>query len=345
MNSRGRYRPLPGSLNGMNIGYITIPTGCERKDFIDTCMRRCKVMVYFDGGVFKQDVPITREALNNITFPDSPGELGSPVAVMSDRFTNASIVVGTLVNETETPSGYENTIQFRKTVNGVSCAVTIDPTNNHVSLDVQSKNEVSVDVNATGSENAKVNLYSTGSINVKGCKKVESTSYKEHIENLKNPELPKEKIDDEIYEIKHDLDQLSYKQVYGDDKITNSIMFDKDKFELVQNTSKQTITVSDDKIEIMFGEGNDTFRMTKDKIEILSGKLVEVNGGSNNEVIKIDDLTTKLNNLVTQVNAFISTYNTHIHPASPSPTGTTTMQGKTCDPFSKGDYADENFTH
>jgi hypothetical protein len=79
MNSRGKYRALANSLDGMNIGYITIPTGCERKDFIDTCMRRCKVMVYFDGGVFKQDVPITREALNNITFPDAPGELGSPV--------------------------------------------------------------------------------------------------------------------------------------------------------------------------------------------------------------------------------------------------------------------------
>lgn len=75
MNSRGKYRALANSLDGMNIGYITIPTGCERKDFIDTCMRRCKVMVYFDGGVFKQDVPITREALNNITFPDAPGEL------------------------------------------------------------------------------------------------------------------------------------------------------------------------------------------------------------------------------------------------------------------------------
>lgn len=287
MNSRGKYRVLANSLDGMNIGYITIPSGCERKDFIDTCMRRCKVMVYFDGGVFKQDVPITREALNNITFPDVPGELGSPVVVMSNRYTNASIVTGTLVNETETPSGYENTIQFRKIINGVSCAVTIDPTNNHISLDVQSKDEVSVDVNATGSEAAKINLYSTGSVNVKGCKKIESTSYKEHIENLKNPKLPKEKLDDEVYEIKHDLEQLSYKQIYGDDKITNSILFNKDKFELIQNTNKQTVTITDDKFEMTFGENNDFIRMTKDKIEIMSGKLVEINGGKNRGVLNI----------------------------------------------------------
>jgi len=78
------------------------------------------------------------------------------------------------------------------------------------------------------------------------------------------------------------------------------------------------------------------------------------NGGTQ-EMVKIDELTTKLNLLKTEVNAFITAYNAHVHPvptatalAIPPAVGTTAVTPASATPataFNKNDYKDTNILH
>lgn len=64
--SRERQSDSPYSVG---YGYIAIPSGVDRDDYIDTCFRRERVTVITDlGGVFN-DCYITSDALQRISFP------------------------------------------------------------------------------------------------------------------------------------------------------------------------------------------------------------------------------------------------------------------------------------
>lgn len=80
---------------------------------------------------------------------------------------------------------------------------------------------------------------------------------------------------------------------------------------------------------------------------------VEFNSGKNEGLIKIKDLTDKLNQLVDEVNALKDMFNSHTH--SVSTTGTPTAQEGTAAPvvskanaatkFNRSDYEDDHITH
>lgn len=80
---------------------------------------------------------------------------------------------------------------------------------------------------------------------------------------------------------------------------------------------------------------------------------VEFNSGNNEGLIKIKDLTDKLNQLVDEVNALKDMFNNHTH--SVSTTGTPTAQEGTAAPvvskanaatkFNRSDYEDDHITH
>ena len=68
--------------------------------------------------------------------------------------------------------------------------------------------------------------------------------------------------------------------------------------------------------KVVFIVGDYTLQMTS------AG--VQFNGGSLGGLVKVIDLTAKLNNLENKVNALITAYNGHIHPASSGTTSPTT---------------------
>ena len=70
--------------------------------------------------------------------------------------------------------------------------------------------------------------------------------------------------------------------------------------------------------KVVFIVGENTLQLTSDGIMY--------NGGSLGGLVKVIDLTTKLNNLENKVNSLITAYNSHIHPASSGTTSPTTTQ-------------------
>lgn len=70
--------------------------------------------------------------------------------------------------------------------------------------------------------------------------------------------------------------------------------------------------------KVVFIVGDYTLQMTSSGI-VLNGGLL---GG----LVKVSDLTTKLNNLENKVNALLTAYNSHIHPATSGTTSPTATQ-------------------
>jgi len=91
---------------------------------------------------------------------------------------------------------------------------------------------------------------------------------------------------------------------------------------------------------------------TIDSIVAKQGEWV-FNDGSNNGLIKITELTEKLNNLVSEINSLKDIFNSHIHTttatigatAVPGVIAPTTTTGSGVSNFSKDDYENENVKH
>jgi hypothetical protein len=71
-------------------------------------------------------------------------------------------------------------------------------------------------------------------------------------------------------------------------------------------------------------------------VEVKSG-TIEINGGTNGGLVKINELTDKLN-------ALVNSFNSHTHPfvgVPPSSPGTTSATTAQAQPFNKSDYENE----
>lgn len=82
---------------------------------------------------------------------------------------------------------------------------------------------------------------------------------------------------------------------------------------------------------------------------MINANTTKVHHGENGGVINISDLTSKLNNLVNEVESLKSNFNTHTHAGVQSGPGITNVPNnpvtKPISKFNKEDYEDETFLH
>lgn len=89
-----------------------------------------------------------------------------------------------------------------------------------------------------------------------------------------------------------------------------------------------------------------------DEIIAIQGQWT-FNSGDNGGLVKVDDLTQKLNKLVTEVNALKDIFNNHIHTttatvgptAVPGVIAPTTTTANDASRFTKGDFENEDVVH
>lgn len=94
------------------IGYVVLPDGLDRNDYITQCYRRERVSILLDnGGGFVKDCYIDRNRLQEIEFPISPNQVGSCVVFVNERFNNKPFIVGVISKEDESQFLEENMFQ------------------------------------------------------------------------------------------------------------------------------------------------------------------------------------------------------------------------------------------
>ena len=329
----GRTRKQANDPSGISYGYVVIPVNVDRDLYVESCLRRGKVSIMKEGGIFNMDVIITNEALQNIHFPENPGEKGTAVVIAKNPYSGVQIIIGTYCSNDEFPVWSEDVFRFKKIINKTSANLTIDPKNNVVNLTIDSPEDVRLNVCATGSENSKVNIFSTGSVNVKANKKISSIGYTEIESKIINTEKPEEE--------------------------TRSVTMNLEKLEIVRKTEEidETILIDDvgTSIEI---KDDVSMKLTKEDINIKTGTstlkmnndIIEFNGGGLKGLVELDNLTSKLN-------TFVNTFNNHVHnvPAAtflvsatagvsnptPIPVMTPAQQAQS---FNASDYENEKIT-
>ena len=88
---------------------------------------------------------------------------------------------------------------------------------------------------------------------------------------------------------------------------------------------------------------------TEGNITIKSNKVIQFKNGSNEGLIKINELTNKLNQTISELEALRSSFNTHTHSGVQSGGGTSAVPiqqiTKAFSKYDKNDYEDKNCIH
>lgn len=190
---RGVSREILYTGDQIGYGYICIPENIDRNKYIKTCFRKEKISIILDqGGSMIMDCYITKESLQNITFPELAGQLGALVVFVVQKFNSKPIIIGTLSKTNESQLLSENT--FKKEVKTDDNLVSIVGSGDG-SLTINVKNKTrggKVSVNVIG-EDAELNLNisgttninSTGDVNVKSSGNINSIYLREGVESIK----------------------------------------------------------------------------------------------------------------------------------------------------------------
>lgn len=281
--SRERQSDSPYSVG---YGYIAIPSGVDRDNYIDTCFRRERVTVITDlGGVFN-DCYITSDALQRISFPSNIEEKGSCVCFISCTFNNKPIVVGVLQGDNSSSMLKENMYQVRKVMGDSEVLIQANPKDNSLVINLTSSKAGKVFLKCVGSEENELNIVSSGSVNVSADKSINATSYKEASVQIKDVENK-----NDVY------------QIY----------FDKEKALLTrkcQSTKEDTTIVLDQNgVDIKTEGGNKEIKIDLENILLKTDKKVNINNGGQS-MVKAEDLILRIDQLQTQISQIVQAFAT-----------------------------------
>lgn len=96
------------------IGYIYVPNDIDRVKFIQSCLRTKRVSIVTEGGQVFNNVPIDKNAINQIYFPNNSRKLGSPVGFMFIGKTDRPVVISVFDALDEFSNLNENQFSFER---------------------------------------------------------------------------------------------------------------------------------------------------------------------------------------------------------------------------------------
>lgn len=218
--------------DSVGYGYVCIPEGVDRSKYIKTCYRKEKVSILLDqGGSMIMDCYITKEALQNITFPVNSSSLGACVVFVSQKFNSKPIIIGCLSKTNESQLLDENTFKRGASNSNGSISIKGDPENG-INIFVKNKNGGKFCLNVLGSTNSDIDVKCEGSITINSNNnlKIKSTSQIESIF-----------IKDGIESVKLTIDSNGL--TYRDEN--NSFIINKEEGKIIHNEGSEALLLGD----------------------------------------------------------------------------------------------------
>lgn len=292
----------------INYGYIAIPNGVDREAFIETCFRRNRVTIITDYGAVINECYIFKNTLQQISFPNEINAKGSCICYVCGDFSNKPVVIGVIEENDQSSLLNEGMFRLEKTMGGTTITIQGDPANNSLSVNVTSVDPSKINIFVKGNEENAVNIESSGAVNVTTDKMISLKSFEAMssvIFDVENQE--------DIHNIIWNKDNIIITRKNQDSE--NIITINNKETSLIRNTQNATETVKIDDEGILASTKDDMRALlTKDKLDIQTGQstlvmdtnLINFNGGGLEGLVEINELTSKLNDLV-------STFNSHQH--------------------------------
>lgn len=119
---------------------------------------------------------------------------------------------------------------------------------------------------------------------------------------------------------------------------------------LINDKAREVLISSGKGVTIRALDKESVIALNADKIKLMSNTSVEVNNANRGGIVNINELTEKLNNLVTELESIKQKINTHTHPGNVMGVSFTTLTPTTpvtdtISNFKKEDYEDTSFLH
>lgn len=304
----GAPRISSNNLPSIMKGYIMLPMDVEKEAYIDTVFRTNIVAVMMEGGLFRNDVRITNEAINNIWFPEEPGEKGCQVIIASSDFLNQPTIIGTFIGNDEVPAWSEDVVRIKKQVKDVTMSMTIDPRNQEWNMNLTSfEKPVKFNVILGGNEENKIRLQSSGEAEVVASKKVKITGYKEVIAEVVNViEDVKEK-DKEIRRLTMNMEGMNF--VWKTQDKTTTIKTDPNTVDINFHDGKSHITIDESGVVLGYDNDAEMIQLTQNLIKLVTGQKVNINNAKE-PLTLANTLIQLLNNVENQIMTLKNAWNT-----------------------------------
>lgn len=89
--------PVPNGEYSVDIGYVILPSGVDRDNFVSDCGKNQKVSVILDrNGSVIHECLVSEQVYQDISIPLTDGEAGTPVVLVKTRFNEKPIVISTI---------------------------------------------------------------------------------------------------------------------------------------------------------------------------------------------------------------------------------------------------------
>jgi len=172
----GVYNDKPTyTRKGIGTGYIIIPQGVVRSEFVARCLRLEKFSILVEKGGVMHDCFITKSALKDISFPAQGEQLGSKIIFFTEEYGDKAVITGVVGSDDQTDLGEEEITVFKRSKDGNYALFTIDG-NGRISIDIMGDQkggrfEISVrdedfDSEINLSVKGKINLFAEGDISI-----------------------------------------------------------------------------------------------------------------------------------------------------------------------------------
>lgn len=155
--------PVPNGDNTVEVGYIILPTGIERDDFVKTCQKNLRMSVVIErNGSVIHNCMTTEQIFQYLKIPQTPKEVGTPVLLLKTVYNEKPIIIATLP-ETNSNVIFEENVHFN-TVSDENGSFTIKASliNGTYLLNIEGTGERKLKINVNGEEGGGIELNTNG---------------------------------------------------------------------------------------------------------------------------------------------------------------------------------------
>lgn len=278
----------------IGMGYIIIPEDVDREQFVSSCFRKRRVSIIDDAdGNLIHECYITREALENIEFPENSGEKGVPIVWVSQPFLQIPMVIGTFTEIDKIPMRKDKEIHINKSYKDGSINIDGNPEKGTLFINVSSKKISKLKISSSGNEDSLIEVKSSGTVKVESDKSIEAISYQTIDVKVIDPITENEsgikssKEETMLYSIYGEGDEKDFSKttINKDGFVTETKIGDVSYSHTVNNKMSelkyQDCSIKSEEKAITISQGENSL------LEIKDGKIALVNGSTGlNDVLK-----------------------------------------------------------
>jgi len=236
----------------VGLGYIVVPFGVDRDQFVQTCYRKERVHIAVERGSIFKNCYIDSSTLQRVKFPETCRQLGSQIVFVMEKFKKIPFVVACVTRNSERIISDEESINIQRSFNKGLLSI-VGKGDGSLMINLESVDYSKMIINLTG-DNSVLDINSDGIITLNSKDDVTINSSKTIVKNYLNSDGQIEK------SLTLDDTGLTYKDDKG-----NKFIIDYTNNKIIHNEGSQPLPLGTelkdqlDKLNKKFNKFLDTY--------------------------------------------------------------------------------------